>query len=152
MAIEKLNIDQFLELAKDHPVIDVRSPGEFLHAHIPGAVNLPLFNDEERKVVGTLYKQKSREEAIKAGLDFLVLKCGALLNLLNPSPKKISTTLKAKTVIKQFWFIAGGAVCAAALLPGCWIYMALKFILYRVATKVFAIMFFLFSMIQFQFI
>ena len=46
MAIEKLNIDQFLELAKDHPVIDVRSPGEFLHAHIPGAVNLPLFNDE----------------------------------------------------------------------------------------------------------
>src|SRR5690606_2721616 len=70
MAIEKLHIDQFLELAKDHPVIDVRSPGEFQHAHIPGATNLPLFNDEERKVVGTLYKQKSREEAIKAGLDF----------------------------------------------------------------------------------
>ena len=70
MAIEKLHIDQFLELAKDHPVIDVRSPGEFLHAHIPGAANLALFNDEERKVVGTLYKQKSREEAIKAGLDF----------------------------------------------------------------------------------
>ena len=70
MAIEKLHIDQFLELAKDHPVIDVRSPGEFLHAHIPEAANLPLFNDDERKVVGILYKQKSREEAIKAGLDF----------------------------------------------------------------------------------
>ncbi len=70
MAIEKLQIDPFIQLSKQYPVIDVRSPGEFSHAHIPGAVNLPLFNDEERKVVGTLYKQKSREEAIKAGLDF----------------------------------------------------------------------------------
>src|SRR6185436_2351890 len=70
MAIEKLHIGKFIELAKDHPVIDVRSPGEYNHAHIPGAYNLPLFTDEERKIVGTAYKQKSREAAIKIGLDF----------------------------------------------------------------------------------
>jgi len=70
MAIEKINIEKFLELANQFPVIDVRSPGEYDHAHIPGALNLPLFSDEERKTVGTTYKQESREQAIKLGLDF----------------------------------------------------------------------------------
>lgn len=70
MSVEKLNIDQFLVLAKDHPVIDVRSPGEYKHAHLPGAYSLPLFSDEERAAVGTAYKQESREKAIKIGLDF----------------------------------------------------------------------------------
>ena len=70
MSVEKINIDYFLELSKHHPVIDVRSPGEFSHAHIPGAHSLPLFSDEERAVVGTAYKQESREKAIKHGLDF----------------------------------------------------------------------------------
>lgn len=57
-------------MAKNCPVLDVRSPGEFLHAHIPGAYNLPLFSDEERKIVGTAYKQESREKAIKIGLEY----------------------------------------------------------------------------------
>ena len=70
MAVQKINIEQFLEVAKQYPVIDVRSPGEYHHAHIPGANSLPLFTDEERKVVGTAYKQESREQAIKLGLDF----------------------------------------------------------------------------------
>ncbi|HWC52089.1 MAG TPA: rhodanese-like domain-containing protein, partial [Chitinophagaceae bacterium] len=70
MAIEKINIEQFLVLAKDHPVIDVRSPAEYKHAHFPGAYSLPLFTDEERKVVGTTYKQQSREAAIKIALDY----------------------------------------------------------------------------------
>ena len=70
MAIQKITIEQFLELAKQHPVLDVRSPGEYKHAHIPGAHSLPLFSDEERKNVGTAYKQQSRETAIKIGLDY----------------------------------------------------------------------------------
>ncbi len=70
MAVEKINIDQFLGLAKNHLVIDVRSPGEYQHAHIPGAYSLPLFTDEERAAVGTAYKQESREKAIRIGLDF----------------------------------------------------------------------------------
>ncbi|MBS1621914.1 MAG: tRNA 2-selenouridine(34) synthase MnmH [Bacteroidetes bacterium] len=70
MAIEKINTEKFLELAKEQPVIDVRSPAEYKHAHIPGAYSLPLFTDEERKVVGTIYKQQSREAAIKIALDY----------------------------------------------------------------------------------
>lgn len=74
MAITKVHIDQFLQLAQQHPVLDVRSPGEYNHAHIPNAISFPLFTDEERKVVGTAYKQKSREEAIKIGLDYFGVK------------------------------------------------------------------------------
>ena len=70
MSVEKINIEKFLELSKHHPVIDVRSPGEYKYAHIPGAFSLPLFTDEERAVVGTAYKQESREKAIKHGLEF----------------------------------------------------------------------------------
>ncbi|MBL7746603.1 MAG: tRNA 2-selenouridine(34) synthase MnmH [Chitinophagaceae bacterium] len=70
MAVQKIDIEEFLELSKLHPVFDVRSPGEYDHAHIPGANSLPLFTDQERKVVGTAYKQQSREQAIKLGLDF----------------------------------------------------------------------------------
>jgi tRNA 2-selenouridine synthase len=70
MPATRIDIDSFLQLAKEHPVLDVRSPGEFNHAHIPGAISFPLFSDEERKIVGTTYKQQSREEAIKVGLDF----------------------------------------------------------------------------------
>jgi tRNA 2-selenouridine synthase len=70
MAIQKITIEEFLTLAKIHPVIDVRSPGEYDHAHIPGAYSLPLFTNEERATVGTAYKQESREKAIKIGLDY----------------------------------------------------------------------------------
>lgn len=68
--IQKIAIDQFLILAKSNPVLDVRSPGEYNYAQIPGAYSLPLFSDEERKIVGTAYKQQSRQTAIKIGLDF----------------------------------------------------------------------------------
>lgn len=74
MPIQKTTIEEFLELAKLHPVFDVRSPGEYNHAHIPAAYSLPLFSDEERKQVGTAYKQQSREAAIKIGLDFFGVK------------------------------------------------------------------------------
>ena len=70
MAVHRIHIDEFLELAKTNPVFDVRSPGEYNHAHMPGALSLPLFTDEERKQVGTAYKQVSREKAIKIGLDY----------------------------------------------------------------------------------
>ena len=70
MGIEKVPIEKFVELTARYPVLDVRSEAEYEHAHIPEALNLPLFNNEERKVVGTIYKQQSREEAIKKGLEY----------------------------------------------------------------------------------
>lgn len=66
-----LTIQQFLDKTKEIPTIDVRSPKEFTQGHIPHAVNLPIFTNEERAIVGTLYKQKGREEAIIKGLELI---------------------------------------------------------------------------------
>lgn len=66
---QSLPTAEFLELARTRPVIDVRSPAEFAHAHVPGAVSIPLFDNEERARVGTTYKQIGRDEAVLQGLD-----------------------------------------------------------------------------------
>ncbi len=65
----KLDINSFLDKSLIRPVFDVRSPAEFEHGHIPGALNLPLFTDQERSIVGTLYAQKGSSEAIMKGLE-----------------------------------------------------------------------------------
>jgi len=82
VAIEKLHITQFLQHSKDAILVDVRSPGEYTHAHIPGALNIPLFSDEERSLVGTAYKQVSRQQAIKLGLDFFGPKMRQIVELV----------------------------------------------------------------------
>lgn len=89
MAVERIHIEKFLALAKEHPVIDVRSPGEYNHAHIPGAYSMPLFSDEERKVVGTTYKQQSREKAIKVGLDYFGPKMRKMVEEAEGISKKV---------------------------------------------------------------
>ncbi|OWY03049.1 MULTISPECIES: tRNA 2-selenouridine(34) synthase MnmH [unclassified Thioclava] len=48
-------------------IIDVRSPSEFAEDHIPGAINLPVLDDEERARVGTIYKQVAPFDARKIG-------------------------------------------------------------------------------------
>lgn len=68
---KEIQIEKFLELSNKTPIIDVRSPGEYEQAHIPGALNLPLFSNEERALVGTIYKQKGKVKAVTAGLEIV---------------------------------------------------------------------------------
>jgi tRNA 2-selenouridine synthase len=68
---EKLNTEAFLDAAQTYPILDVRSPGEFERAHIPGAISFPIFNNEERAKVGTTYKQVGKDEAIELGLEIV---------------------------------------------------------------------------------
>jgi tRNA 2-selenouridine synthase len=96
----QLTIDQFIPLLGLHPVFDVRSPGEYQHAHIPGAYSLPLFTDEQRKVVGTAYKQQGRQPAIKEGLDYfgprmrsMVEQVESILSIHNQSHPASNTVL-----------------------------------------------------------
>ena len=49
------------QLGQFDAILDVRSPGEFAEDHIPGAENWPVLDDEERRIVGTLYKQDPLE-------------------------------------------------------------------------------------------
>ena len=107
MAIEKIDIEAFLSLSKQIPVFDVRSPSEYSHAHIPNAISLPLFTDEERKIVGTTYKQKSRQQAIKVGLDFFGVKMKAMVdeveNLLKKRNKTLAGEGEQEALIVHCW-------------------------------------------------
>ena len=68
---KEITFSEYLELAGTVPLIDVRSPGEFMKGHIPGATNIPLFRNDERAHVGTVYKQESKEAAIEVGYTYV---------------------------------------------------------------------------------
>jgi tRNA 2-selenouridine synthase len=105
MPVQRIDIEEFLSLAASHPVLDVRSPSEFAHAHMPGAISFPLFTDEERKVVGTTYKQDSREAAIKIGLDFF-------------GPTMKDKVIAAEKIAALFY--KNDSIRGATLLVHCW--------------------------------
>jgi tRNA 2-selenouridine synthase len=65
--IQLVTVDFLLKQIENFALVDVRSPGEYDKGHIPGAVNIPVFSDEERALVGKTYKQKSTEKAIELG-------------------------------------------------------------------------------------
>jgi tRNA 2-selenouridine synthase len=69
--ITKVDITFFIKQAEHIPVIDVRSPAEFAHAHFPGAFNLPLLNNEERAIVGTTYKHEGNQTAVLKGYELV---------------------------------------------------------------------------------
>ncbi|MBA3721291.1 MAG: tRNA 2-selenouridine(34) synthase MnmH [Parachlamydiaceae bacterium] len=73
-----LPLDSFLK--SQSPIFDVRSPAEFNQGHIPGSISLPLFDDQERSIIGTAYKQESREIAIDLGLKIVGPKLFDLVN------------------------------------------------------------------------
>lgn len=65
---EVLSIDQVLaQLDTFDVIIDARSPVEFAQDHLPGAINAPVLDDEQRIRVGTMYKQVGSFEAKKLG-------------------------------------------------------------------------------------
>lgn len=69
--VKYISVEEFFRRQEEGvPVLDIRSPGEYQQGHIPGAVCFPLFNDEERKEVGTLYKHAGPEKAFLTGLDY----------------------------------------------------------------------------------
>jgi tRNA 2-selenouridine synthase len=85
--IQQLSIEDFLAQSKEHLTLDVRSEGEFNYGRIPHAANLPLFNNEERKLIGTIYKQKDRNTAILEGLDIVGKKMGDFIRFVQPLVK-----------------------------------------------------------------
>lgn len=111
MAVQKTG-DGIFENLSNYIIIDVRSPGEYAHAHIPDAFSLPLFNDEERAQIGTTYKQKSREAAIKLGLPFFGSK---MLDMIEQVDQWVAanekTNGKKVTILVHCW--RGGMRSAA---------------------------------------
>jgi len=69
--LKSLHVNEFVSRFPEGALLDVRTPAEYEKAHIPGAQNLPLFTNEERAIVGTLYKQIGRQPAILKGLELV---------------------------------------------------------------------------------
>ena len=68
MSLDRISAaDALAQLGQFSTVIDARSEGEYAEDHLPGAVNWPSLHDDERKIVGTQYKQISQFEAKKLG-------------------------------------------------------------------------------------
>jgi tRNA 2-selenouridine synthase len=68
VSVHKVPAAEAIERLDDFgAIIDVRSEGEYAEDHLPGALNWPSLNDEERKLIGTIYKQVSPFEAQKRG-------------------------------------------------------------------------------------
>ena len=64
------------------PLIDVRSPSEYYKGHMSNSINIPLFNNDERSIIGTIYKRSGREKAVKEGLNIVEKKIDYLLDTL----------------------------------------------------------------------
>jgi tRNA 2-selenouridine synthase len=78
--------------AQSHILLDVRSPSEYTKGHLPNALSFPLFSDEERAIVGTLYKQQGKDIAFEQGIAFVGPKMAGFVKearRLTQSKKKI---------------------------------------------------------------
>ena len=92
--------------ALSYPILDVRAPIEFAQGHVPGALNLPLFSDEERARIGTTYKQVSQDRAVHLGLEFFGPNMSAMI-------KKAQRLAPSKEVRLHCW--RGGMRSGAVL-------------------------------------
>ncbi len=63
--------------------IDVRSPAEFQEATIPGAINLPVFSNQERAEIGRIYHNKGKKQARLKGVEYLSPKLPEYMEMLN---------------------------------------------------------------------
>jgi tRNA 2-selenouridine synthase len=93
---EILTVLPFIQGLEGHLLLDVRSEKEFAHAHIPGAINIPLLNNEHRHEVGIVYKQEGREAAVIRGFEL----AGPLFASMI---RKISSQRKSGKVFLYCW-------------------------------------------------
>ncbi len=76
------------------PLIDVRSPGEYYKGHMLNSINIPLFDNDERSIIGTIYKKEGRKKAVIEGLKFFEKKMELLLDNLFMSIDSYKTITK----------------------------------------------------------
>ena len=80
MYFKRKELEKFSSLKG--PLIDVRSPGEYYKGHMPNSINIPLFDNDERSIIGSIYKKEGRKKAVIEGLKFFEKKMEFLLDNL----------------------------------------------------------------------
>ncbi|TCP30228.1 tRNA 2-selenouridine synthase [Scopulibacillus darangshiensis] len=91
--VKKISIDEVIDKSDQIGLIDVRSPGEFKAFHIPGAINVPLFSNDERARIGTLYKQKGPHIAKDEGLKIVSPKLPHMFETIRKHAKAYDQTV-----------------------------------------------------------
>ncbi|WP_274365492.1 tRNA 2-selenouridine(34) synthase MnmH [Paenibacillus thermotolerans] len=86
--VEDISVEEFVALLNKGGIvpIDVRSPGEFEEGTIPGSLNIPLFDNEERREIGIAYKQESVDAAKDRGLEIVSAKLPQFIRELQSIP------------------------------------------------------------------
>ena len=108
-----VDLQEFLAL-QNALVVDVRSPGEFAHARIPGAVSMPLFSDAQRAEIGTLYKHAGKTNAMLHALDYYGPNMKHIVAQLQTElAQRDKTTFAKPEMVVQCWRggMRSGAVC-----------------------------------------
>ena len=92
------------------PLIDVRSPDEYYKGNLPNSINVPLFNNEERSIIGIIYKNYGREKAVIKGLEFVANKIDDIVNNLINSLKyyKSNNNTKSEELTIKIYCARGG--------------------------------------------
>lgn len=86
--MENIEPDLFLLQSRNNLIVDVRTPAEFQDGHIPNAINISIFSNEERAIVGTIYKKQSKEKAVEKGLDLVGPKLGDFVRAIKKELRK----------------------------------------------------------------
>ena len=110
--VTQISIHEALQKQKAGNVlfIDTRAPIEFEEDHLPHAINVPIINNEERAIVGTIYKQVSQEKAIDVGMGFYKNRIPQIMNAVELH--------KDKTIIVYCWRGGLRSKTIASLLEG----------------------------------
>jgi len=92
------------------PLIDVRSPSEYYKGHMPNSINIPLFDNDERSIIGTIYKREGREKAVIEGLKILEKKMEFLLDnlFMNIDSYKTSSEKNKNDLFIKIYCSRGG--------------------------------------------
>ena len=85
--MNEISFQESLDL-KNTLYIDVRAPGEYHHDHIPGSINIPVFNDSERSEIGKIYKMTGKDSAIIKGSEIVGNKLGKFIPEILKHKKK----------------------------------------------------------------
>ena len=101
---KRVELEKFRKLKG--PLIDVRSPGEYYKGNMPNSINIPLFDNEDRSIVGTVYKKYGREKAVIKGLELITDKIENILNnifeTLNAYKSKNHEVISGEIAVKIY--------------------------------------------------
>ncbi len=96
MHIKRENLKKFRSF--NGPLIDVRSPSEYYKGHMPNSINIPLFDNDERAIIGTIYKKNGKELAVTQGLKFVERKIETLLDTIFKYIENYKYTYRKKDI------------------------------------------------------